>query len=87
MKAVSAFALMPALSISTEAAAVEDDVVKELAPTGKLRVGVAYAPTRAPVFVAKDESGALESSNHLGLPPKAMPAAQGTTSLAVLVKA
>jgi polar amino acid transport system substrate-binding protein len=38
-------------------AATEDEVMKELAPTGKLRVGVAYAPEPTPVFVAKDARG------------------------------
>jgi polar amino acid transport system substrate-binding protein len=37
--------------------ALEGDALKQLAPTGKLRVGVAYAPSATPVFVAKDESG------------------------------
>jgi polar amino acid transport system substrate-binding protein len=32
-------------------------VTKELAPTGKLRIGVAYAPAPTPVFVAKDARG------------------------------
>jgi polar amino acid transport system substrate-binding protein len=32
-------------------------VKKELVPTGKLRIGVAYAPAPTPVFVAKDARG------------------------------
>jgi polar amino acid transport system substrate-binding protein len=32
-------------------------VRKELAPTGELRVGVAYAPARSALFVVKDASG------------------------------
>jgi polar amino acid transport system substrate-binding protein len=39
------------------AAATEDKLMKELVPTGKLRVGVAYAPAPTPVFVAKDARG------------------------------
>jgi polar amino acid transport system substrate-binding protein len=39
------------------AAAVEESVLKELAPTGKLRVGVAYAPAVTPLFVTKDAAG------------------------------
>ena len=31
--------------------------MQELVPTGKLRVGVAYAPSPTPVFVAKDVNG------------------------------
>jgi polar amino acid transport system substrate-binding protein len=31
--------------------------MKELAPTGRLRIGVAYAPAPTPVFVAKDARG------------------------------
>ena len=31
--------------------------MKQLASTGKLRVGVAYAPAPTPVFVAKDAGG------------------------------
>src|ERR1700756_1136261 len=38
-------------------AAVDDGVMKQLAPTGKLRVGVAYAPAPTPIFVAKDAGG------------------------------
>ena len=57
MKAVTLFGLMLALSINTGAAAVEDNVLKELVPTGKLRVGVAYAPAPTPIFVAKDAAG------------------------------
>lgn len=37
--------------------AAEDDVMKQLAPTGKLRVGVAYAPVATPLFVIKDAAG------------------------------
>jgi hypothetical protein len=48
---------MLALSMGTSAAAAEDNVMKELVPTGKLRVGVAYAPSPTPIFVAKDAAG------------------------------
>jgi hypothetical protein len=43
MKAVKLFGLMFALSIGTGAAAVEDSVMKELVPTGKLRVAIAVS--------------------------------------------
>ncbi len=45
------------LSISTAASAVEDAVMKQLVPTGKLRVGIAYAPAPTPIFAAKDAAG------------------------------
>jgi polar amino acid transport system substrate-binding protein len=57
MKTVTLFGLMLALSIATGASAIEDNVMKELVPTGKLRVGVAYAPAPTPIFVAKDSAG------------------------------
>jgi len=47
---------MLALTIGV-AAAVEESVMKELVPTGRLRVGVAYAPAPTPIFVAKDAAG------------------------------
>ena len=56
MKPIAFLGLMIAL-ISSAAFAVEDDVLKQLVPTGKLRVGMAYAPTRTPIFVAKNASG------------------------------
>src|ERR1700682_4187159 len=57
MKAVALFGLMLALSISTRAGAVEDNVMKQLVSTGKLRVGVAFAPAPTPIFVVKDAAG------------------------------
>src|SRR5262249_114696 len=45
------------LSVGAAAAAVEEGVRKELVPTGRLRVGVAYAPAPTPIFVAKDAEG------------------------------
>src|SRR5258707_13899342 len=57
MKAVALFGLMLVVSNSTWAASAEDNVMKELVPTGKLRVGVAYAPAPTPIFVAKDAAG------------------------------
>jgi polar amino acid transport system substrate-binding protein len=57
MKAVALFGLMLVVSNSTWAASAEDNVMKELVPTGKLRVGVAYAPSPTPIFVAKDAAG------------------------------
>jgi polar amino acid transport system substrate-binding protein len=57
MKAATLLGLMLVLSISTVASAVEDNVMKQLVPTGKLRAGVAYAPAPTPIFVAKDAVG------------------------------
>ena len=53
------FGLLLPLSMSA-ATAAEDDVMKELIPTGKLRAGIAYAPAKTPVFVTKDASGEVE---------------------------
>ncbi len=39
------------------AAAAGQSIVNELAPNGKLRVGVAYAPSVTPLFVARDAAG------------------------------
>jgi polar amino acid transport system substrate-binding protein len=57
MKTATLFGLMMALSIATGASAIEGNVIKEFVPTGKLRVGVAYAPAPTPIFVAKDGAG------------------------------
>src|ERR1700722_14764382 len=57
MKVATLLGLMLVLSISAGAAAVEDDVMQQLVPTGKLRVGVAYAPAPTPIFVTKDATG------------------------------
>ena len=57
MKVATLLGLMLVLSISTGTSALEDDVMKQLVPTGKLRVGVAYAPAPTPIFVAKDAAG------------------------------
>jgi polar amino acid transport system substrate-binding protein len=65
MKVATLFGLMLVLSISSGASAVEDNVMKQLVPTGKLRVGVAYAPAPTPIFVAKDAAGDVH-----GVPPR-----------------
>ena len=57
MKAVKLFGLMFALSIGTGAAAVEDSVMKELVPTGKLRVAIAVSPAPSALYVIKGASG------------------------------
>ncbi len=49
-------ACVSAQAVSTPAIAVEDQVLKELVPTGKLRIGLAYAPSPTPIFVAKDSA-------------------------------
>jgi polar amino acid transport system substrate-binding protein len=57
VRAIAFFGLLTALAVGGAAAAVEDNVMKQLAPTGTLRVGVAYAPSPTPIFVAKDAAG------------------------------
>jgi polar amino acid transport system substrate-binding protein len=57
MRLTLLFASILAFAVSTRAGAVEEDVMKQLVPTGTLRVGVAYAPTSTPVFVIKDAGG------------------------------
>jgi polar amino acid transport system substrate-binding protein len=51
-----AFGLMLIMPIADSAATNESDM-KELAPTGKLRVGVVFAPTMSTFFVVKDADG------------------------------
>jgi len=41
----------------TTAGAAETDAAKDLAPSGTLRIGVAYAPAPTPVFVVRSVSG------------------------------
>jgi polar amino acid transport system substrate-binding protein len=59
------------------AAAQESTAVKELIPTGKLRVGVVFAPSQSAFFVVKDAKGephgvtvdlAVELGRKLGVP-------------------
>ena len=57
MKAATLYGWMLALSMVAAPAATADDLMKELVPTGKLRVGVAYAPSPTPIFVVKDAAG------------------------------
>ena len=66
MKVATLLGLLLVLSINTGAWAVDDDVMKQLVPTGKLRVGVAYAPAPTPIFVAKDTAGESRFSNAPG---------------------
>jgi len=57
MKAIKLFGLMFALSIGTGAAAVEDSVMKELVPTGKLRFAIAVSLAPSALYVIKGASG------------------------------
>lgn len=61
MKAATILGLTLAL-FSSGAFAIEDSAMKQLAPTGKLRIGVAYAPSPTPVFVVKDASGDIKGA-------------------------
>lgn len=54
--ALLACAMGSAAMVST-AMANDADVMKQLVPTGKLRVGIAYAPKPTPIFAAKDAGG------------------------------
>jgi polar amino acid transport system substrate-binding protein len=40
-----------------DAASAQENIMKELAPTGKLRVALVYAPSMSVFFVVKDEGG------------------------------
>jgi polar amino acid transport system substrate-binding protein len=44
-------------ALLTGSAAANESVMKELAPTGKLRVGLVFAPVMSVFFVVKDEAG------------------------------
>lgn len=58
MKWLCIYALLLAGAMSAGAATASDEVVmKQLVPTGKLRVGVAVAPSPSTFFVTKDASG------------------------------
>ena len=54
---VVALGFLLAFLLTSGANAADTSVTKEIAPTGRLRVGVAYAPSPTPIFVAKDTSG------------------------------
>jgi polar amino acid transport system substrate-binding protein len=49
--------LLAAAIVAGGATAQESTAVKELVPTGKLRVGVVFAPAPSASFVVKDASG------------------------------
>ena len=55
MKILTISALMLAGLIGS--AAANESAMKELAPTGKLRVGIVFAPVMSTFFVIKDEAG------------------------------
>ena len=50
--------LVIAIMSVSAAAADDENAIKALAPTGELRVGVAYAPAATAFFVTKDANGA-----------------------------
>ena len=49
--------MLSAALVASGAAAQESVAVKELIPTGKLRVGVVFAPAASPFFVVKEGNG------------------------------
>ena len=57
MNAVARIGLMLVLSIGARTAPAAESLMQELVPTGRLRVGVAYAATSTPLLVAKDATG------------------------------
>ncbi|SKA39891.1 polar amino acid transport system substrate-binding protein [Enhydrobacter aerosaccus] len=59
MRLATLLAAILLLSIGPAARAADPAVLKELAPTGKLRVGVAYGPVPTPVFVVKQADGTV----------------------------
>jgi polar amino acid transport system substrate-binding protein len=59
MKLIALLAAIVGLSHSA-AAGDDQDMRRQLAPTGRLRIGVAFAPSATPVFVARDADGALQ---------------------------
>lgn len=76
--------LLAAAIAAGGAGAQESTAVKELIPTGKLRVGVVFAPAASAFFVVKDASGeprgvtadlAVELAKQLGVPLEFMLAA------------
>jgi polar amino acid transport system substrate-binding protein len=73
--------LLAAAIVAGDATAQESTVVKELIPTGKLRVGVVFAPAPSAFFVVKDTNGephgvtvdlAVELGRKLGVPVEFM---------------
>src|SRR5215467_8519256 len=76
--------MLSAALVASGAAAQESVAVKELIPTGKLRVGVVFAPAASPFFVVKEANGeprgvtvdlARELAKQLGVPAEFMLAA------------
>jgi polar amino acid transport system substrate-binding protein len=63
MKSLRLFRLPIVLTLSaiasTPAGAADDAVLRQLAPTGSIRVGVAYAPSATPLFVVRDADGSV----------------------------
>jgi polar amino acid transport system substrate-binding protein len=57
MKIFALLAIALALASGARAATAEENAVAQLAPTGPLRVGVAYAPAVTPLFVVRDAGG------------------------------
>jgi polar amino acid transport system substrate-binding protein len=56
MKILTACGLMLAL-LFVRSASANESAMKELSPTGKLRVGLVFAPSKSAFFVVKDEHG------------------------------
>jgi polar amino acid transport system substrate-binding protein len=57
VKFLSLCGMLAGALVASSAAAQESMAVKELIPTGKLRVGVVFAPAASPFFVVKEANG------------------------------
>jgi polar amino acid transport system substrate-binding protein len=57
VKFLSLCGMLAGALVASSAAAQESMAVKELVPTGKLRVGVVFAPAASPFFVVKEANG------------------------------
>jgi polar amino acid transport system substrate-binding protein len=59
---------LAAMLLGMNVSAADEQVMKELVPTGRLRVGVAYAPAPTPIFVTRDGAGQVRGvARDLGL--------------------
>jgi polar amino acid transport system substrate-binding protein len=57
VKFLSLCGMLAGALVASSAAAQQSMAVKELVPTGKLRVGVVFAPAASPFFVVKEANG------------------------------
>jgi polar amino acid transport system substrate-binding protein len=81
VKLVKLYGILLVAALTTGGAAAQENGVKELIPTGKLRFGVAFAPKMSALFVVKEADGSLrgiaadlgnELAEKLGVPVEFM---------------